>query len=89
MATHDAHRNTTAEIVSAARAAQHMTLREFGAALSVSHNMVVLWEDGTNEPDRSRIAAWITDEREWVHVLGLRLFSVQYRALIQNVLVPA
>lgn len=79
----------TSRIISAARAAQQMTLREFGAALSVSHNMVVLWEDGTNEPDRARIAAWITDEREWVHLLGLRLFGVQYSALIQNVLVPA
>lgn len=79
----------THSLIRAAREAQHMTLRDFGAALSVSHTMVVLWEAGTSEPDRARIAAWITDEREWVHLLGLRLFGVQYRALIQNVLVPA
>lgn len=66
-----------------------MTMREFGAALHVSHAMVNLWESGVNEPDRERLAAWIGDEREWVHVLGLRLFARQYSALIRNVLVPA
>lgn len=81
--------NETHILISAARTDQGMTLRDFGAALSVSHTMVANWEEGVSAPDRARIAAWITDEREWVHLLGLRLFGVQYRALIQNVLVPA
>lgn len=79
----------TNNLIRAARAEQQMTLRDFGAALSVSHTMVANWEDGTSEPDRSRIAAWIVDERPWVQTLGLRMFGAQYRALIQNVLVPA
>lgn len=66
-----------------------MTLREFGAALSVSHTMVANWEAGVSEPDSARIAAWIVDERPWVQVMGLRLFASQYHALIRNVLVPA
>lgn len=88
MTTQDAQ-NSTASTIRAARDAQHMTMREFGAALGVSHNMVMLWEEGKNTPDRSRVAAWIADERDWVHLLGLRMFGLQYRALIQNVLVPA
>jgi len=78
----------TATTIRAARDAQRMTMREFGAALGVSHNMVMLWEEGKNTPDRSRVAAWIADERDWVHMLGLRMFGLQYRALIQNVLIP-
>ena len=81
--------NGTPDLIRAARDEQHMTLRDFGAALSVSHAMVALWESGENTPDRARIAAWITDERPWVRSLGLHLFAQQYRALIQNVLVPA
>ncbi len=79
----------TNSLIRAARDEQHMTLRDFGAALSVSHTMVANWEDGTSEPDRARVAAWITDDRPWVRVLGLQIFGQQYRALIQNVLVPA
>lgn len=77
------------ELISASRLAQKMTLREFGAALGVSHAMVDLWEKGVSVPDRSRIASWIADERQWVRLLGLQIFGAQYRALIQNVLVPA
>lgn len=88
MPTHSASPQT-ADIISAARSEQRMTLREFGAALSVSHTIVGAWEAGTGEPDRARIAAWIADERAWVQVLGLRLFARQYHALIRNVLVPA
>lgn len=80
---------TTESIIRAAREDQRMTLRDFGAALSVSHTMVATWEAGESTPDRTRIAAWIQDERPWVQSLGLRLFALQYRALIQNVLVPA
>lgn len=80
---------TAADLISAARRTQGMTLRDFGAALSVSHTMVANWESGISEPDRSRVAAWIVDDREWVMVLGLRMFGRQYRELIQSVLVPA
>lgn len=80
---------SSSEIVRAARDEQRMTLREFGAALGVSHTMVATWEGGESEPDRKRISEWISDERSWVQMLGLRLFARQYHALIRNVLVPA
>lgn len=79
----------TGSTIRAARDEQSMALRDFGAALGVSHTMVAMWEAGESVPDRARIAEWIADERPWVQTLGLRLFGIQYRALIQNVLVPA
>lgn len=88
MPLHD-EAKATLSLIRAARESQKMTLRDFGAALGVSHTMVLAWETGASEPDRARVAAWIADEREWVQVLGLRLFARQYHALIHNVLVPA
>jgi len=89
MLTTSQSEKTTRDLIRAARDERRMTLREFGAALSVSHTMVNLWETGVSEPDSARIAAWISDDRPWVQVLGLRLFARQYHALIRNVLVPA
>jgi len=89
MATTFQTSQTTPSTIRAARTAQGMTLRDFGAALGVSHTIVANWENGVSAPERGRIAAWIADERQWVRLLGLQIFGAQYEALIQNVLVPA
>ncbi len=78
----------TCQLIAAARQAQGMSLRDFGAALNISYQQVANYEAG-QEPERFRIAAWIESGTPWVHELGLAIFGAQFGELIHAVLVPA
>jgi transcriptional regulator with XRE-family HTH domain len=75
-------------IIAQYRKSKLQSMREFAAELHVSQTQVMNWENGTQEPDRTRVAQWIVDERAWVKSMGLHIFGVQFAPLIQNVLVP-
>lgn len=77
----------TCQLITAARQAQAMSLRDFGAALSISHQQVVNYEAG-QEPDKTRVAAWIESDVPWVRNLGLAIFGAQFGELIHAILVP-
>lgn len=74
--------------MSAARTAQNMSMREFGAALGVSQQMISYWEAGTSAPDMARIARWIDDDRDWVQVLALRMFYAMRPGLVRAIMLP-
>lgn len=78
----------TAQLITAARQAQAMSLRDFGKALNVSQTQVQNYENG-QEPDRARVASWIESDVPWVHQLGLEIFGAQFAEIVHAVLVPS
>lgn len=74
------------------RAASRTSLREFAAALGVSHQAVGEWESGVSSPTYERIIEWLRDERPWVHQLGAAIANIKYAELLAHttaVVVPA
>lgn len=66
-----------AHVVKEVRSARDMTLHEFGDALGVSHAAVALWEGGGDIAD-NRLSAWLNDDREWVRMMGFRIFIAKF-----------
>lgn len=77
----------TAQLIAAARQAQKLSLRDFGAALGTSGMQVKNYEAG-QEPNGERIAIWVDSETPWIKQLGQQIFCARYAALIQSVLAP-
>lgn len=71
-----------ASIISSTRYELHMTMREFGAALEVSHNMIAVYEGGANTPTDERLMAWLNDPREWVWKMALDIYLIKNTPLI-------
>lgn len=61
-----------------------MTMREFGAALDVTGQMVALWET-SSLPDNHRLIAWLKDDREWVWQMALEIYLAKNRDLLAAV----
>lgn len=74
-----------AQIIKNAREMQQMTLRDFSAALGVSHNAVAMWETAEREISTDRLQAWLNDSRDWVRLLGVKLFALKYGPMLANV----
>jgi transcriptional regulator with XRE-family HTH domain len=63
------------DVVTTARKAQQMSLRDFAAELGISHVAVSHWEDGTSNVDLNRVVGWMGDRREWVRKMAGDLLS--------------
>lgn len=77
----------TAQLIAAARKEQAMSLRDFGAALGISHQQVKNYEAG-QIPDGEHLATWLESNTPWVQHLGQQIFCHKYGALVQAVLRP-
>lgn len=76
---------TVAKVITAARQAQRLTLQEFSATLGANSKQNVFnWESGASEPGRDILAAWYTDERQWVNELAQEIFVARYRQSIET-----
>ena len=73
-----------AQAVKDAREAKQLTLRDFGIELGVSHNLIALWEAGERDITHDRIAAWLSDNRDWVRQLGVMTFSIKFGPMMAN-----
>lgn len=79
---------TASQLFKTTRATHQLSLREFGAALGISHTQVKQIEDGHDLPTRRNMADWIASDEAWVRVLGLELFGAQFAPVIDGVLTP-
>lgn len=76
---------TQADIIFSARQAQNMTMRDFAAALGVSHNAVALWERGETEVSFERMVEWAGSQVEWIRQLGAQLNAVRSRRVLDAI----
>ena len=72
-------------IVQRERAAQGLYMREFGAALGVSHNAVAQWENGIASPADALVASWCESPEAWIRRLGAAIASTRAQSLMASI----